>query len=204
MDGVIVAGLPLPNWTPSAEGVRFEPTFGGRHPFVFLAYDRPTPAEEQRFAAAKMWLGLYKASVHTAVLVLGIPGMLAPEGFGDAPFSACLNPEQKMPESEPNAGIVFTFVLADNNTGVVHGTLRTATISPEFTRLLYETHAEQRAHSGTFTLEKHHAEVAETYRRFPTPKAMLRDCLIVEPMGVPFAEAREKRFGTLFRGQAGS
>lgn len=194
----MIVGRPLVGFGTIAEGSRFEPTMLGQ-PVVFFGLDSPTPEEVEAVQSGPIKMAIFRSDEHLSFLLAHMPGLNALDGWDDAPFSAMMSaPEDRqMRPREPEAGWAFIFVLVDTRTGILRA-LRTGTVSPVFSQIMEEVMTEQVANGAGFTRERHAQSIQSVYDRYPTPGLMARDAEIVEPFGVKFAEARERRTGRRF------
>ena len=147
--------------------------------------DQPTPREIHEYQG-HLRIGLVPAGAHTFFLIMK-PGDLH---WTDAPYTLGSVPPDQRSAWEPrdaDRGYFVHFELCDLTTRRICA-LRAFTVTPAFSTVLESQIVKLYRNLPTFSLEKHKAEVAEFYRRYPDPNRMTDAAVIIETAGMQFPQ----------------
>ena len=179
----IEVGQPHPRYIPRMPGPQFQVDTGGLT--LMIAERRPTPMEVYGARRGSIHLGLLPFGMHTLFLLAKFEHLY--NGWIDAPMAWARVPVplRALPDRADDEGLPLTLTLVDAASGIVHA-LRMLTVTPTFARALTAAVRNQEANLAEYSEAAHEAEIAQAYRRFPDPTAMLRATVIVEKGGIPF------------------
>ena len=90
-----------------------------------------------------------------------------------------------LPPRADNEGYLIHYTLSDLTTRIVCA-LRMFTITPAFATALEQQIEKLRRNLPSFTQQRHHAEIAAFYRRYPNQNQMVQAAMIVETAGMKF------------------
>ena len=147
---------------------------------IYAILDRPTPHEVKECQTGRIRIGLVPAGDHTFLLIMR-SGTL---NWTDMPFTLG-DDRDVLPPREPDTGYLVRYQLCDLTTRVCCA-LRMFTITPAFCTLLERQIDKLRRNLSSFTRDKHLAEIAAFYRRYPSQNHVVEAAMIVETGGMKF------------------
>jgi len=164
---------------------RFYHNYAGQ-PFLMLFYDGITQEEIDAIRTGKVRLALIPVGEHTIILAYSIEGFTV--GWSEAIFAmGRVHPDNRPYEHVPDGeGWLLSILLVERSTGIIKS-MRAGTMTPLMTKRLQAALDRLTENVGSFTDEKHMAEIRTMYARYPDIGKMVRqESTVMETMGRPF------------------
>lgn len=141
---------------------------------LLLSYRHPAEQEIEMFSDTVRLALFCKYNVIFLLFKLGnMPWQDAPYSYWLVPEAGRADPEADL--RRPGDRLFLHCFLVNAATGVLEN-MRAVTFSPRFTTQLLESIKAQSLIPTT--QEQHSASIAQIYRQYPTPKAMVKDSLV--------------------------